>query len=179
MSMTKRECSRYASRRGLIVLKNETVNGRAGMLLICISVILSAASVLLCVLAVPGIVRGIPALKDDLWMAAMIFLWLTAVPVISVFAMLARIGAGISGGHFVSGEYVRKFRTIGWLVLSDVLLYIVPVIFFSLADSFSVDMVFACLTIQLCGAGVAAVSFAAAAVMRKAAEYKDEIDTMF
>lgn len=152
---------------------------KAGLLLIVSSVLLLCASFLVCVLAVPEIVKNIPLINEEWWLPGMIFLWVSALPVLFVFSILIWFGVNISYGHPVNGSYIKKFKLIGCLIFLDVMLYFIPFFLFLSPDYFNLSMFFVCLIIQLGGAGLSAVSFAASTVMQKAAEYKEEVDTMF
>ncbi len=151
----------------------------AGLLIIISSALLLCASFLVCVLAVPEIVKSLPSINEEWWLTGMIFLWISALPVLIVFSILIWFGANIRYGNPVSDSYVKKFRFIGCLILLDSMLYFIPFFLFLSPDYFNLSMVFVCLIIQLGGACLSAVSFAASTVMQKAAEYKEEVDTMF
>jgi len=152
---------------------------RAGLLIIISSALLLGASFLVCVLAVPEIVKSLLSINEEWWLSGMIFLWVSALPVLTVFSTLIWFGVKISYSNTVSDSYVKKFRFIGYLILLDSLLYFIPLFLFMSPDHFNLSMIFVCLIIQLGGACLSAVAFAASTVMQKAAEYKEEVDTMF
>ena len=152
---------------------------RAGLLLMVSSVLLLGASFLVCVLAVPEIVKNALLINEELWLPGMMFLWVSAVPVLVVFSILIWCGANIRYGHSVNCSYIRKFKLIGCLIFLDVMLYFIPFFLFLSPNYFNLSMIIVCLIIQLGGAGLSAVSFAASTVMQTATEYKEEVDTLF
>lgn len=139
---------------------------------------MSAAAVMICILGIPGAVRLILPDYEELWLIGMLFMWISALLVVAVLLVLLRIGSSISAGKYISDKYRRDFSIIGWLFIGDVVWYIVPAVFFLTSEHFNTTFLLAGLTVQLVGLCMSAVAFSASDVMKKASEYKEEVDYM-
>ncbi len=149
-----------------------------GSIIIICSVLLIFASALICILGIPRIVDSVFPDSEHFRLPGMVFMWITAAPVMLVLIILITVGKTINEKDYISYIYIQRFRIISMLVLCDTALYLIPIIFFLIPDHFDLGVIAVCITIQICGFSLSAVSYTASAVMEKASEYKDEVDTM-